>query len=96
MKILIVPIGASIDDYQLPVIACFFLFVAMLTYWISLSIPKNNLVFQIGKNLVILSNILFIVTLGSRWVGENYFPLSNLYESLIFLSWGISSIHLYI
>ena len=29
-----------------------------------------------------------------RWVGEGYFPLSNLYESLIFLSWTISFIHL--
>jgi cytochrome c-type biogenesis protein CcsB len=31
-----------------------------------------------------------------RWVFEHYFPLSNLYESLIFLSWGISTIHLFV
>ena len=68
----------------------------MLAYWISLSIPKNNFVFQIGKSFVFISNLLFVITLGSRWLGENYFPLSNLYESLIFLSWGISSLHLYI
>jgi len=84
------------DDYQLPVIACFLLFFGMIMYWISLYIPKNNLVFKISRGIVFLSNILFTITLFSRWVGEGYFPLSNLYESLIFLSWSISSIQLLI
>ena len=83
-------------DYQLPVIACFLLFFAMVLYWISLSIPKNNLIFQVSKGLVGVSNILFMLTLSIRWISEGYFPLSNLYESLIFLSWGISFIHLII
>jgi len=83
-------------DYQLPVVACFSLFFAMITYWISLAIPKNTLIFNLSKGLVILANSLFFLTLLSRWIGEGYFPLSNLYESLIFLSWGISSIHLVI
>jgi cytochrome c-type biogenesis protein CcsB len=84
------------QDYQLPVLACFFLFFAMINYWISLSIPKNELIFKLSKTFVFLSNLLFVITLLSRWIGEGYFPLSNLYESLIFLSWGISSIHLFI
>jgi cytochrome c-type biogenesis protein CcsB len=83
-------------DYQLPVIACFLLCSAMIIYWVSLAFPKNKILFKISKSLVAGSNILFVLTLGSRWIGEGYFPLSNLYESLIFLSWGISSIHLYI
>jgi cytochrome c-type biogenesis protein CcsB len=85
-----------ISDYQLPIFACFSLFFAMLTYWVSLSFPKNNSLFQIGKVLVFLSNILFGLTLLLRWIGDGYFPLSNLYESLIFLSWAISSIHLFV
>ena len=83
-------------DYQLPILACFCLFFAMIAYWLSLAFPKNNWLFQIGKGTIWLSNFLFAFTLFSRWIGEKYFPLSNLYESLIFLSWGISSIHLYI
>jgi cytochrome c-type biogenesis protein CcsB len=86
----------ALYDYQFPVIACFCLFLAMLAYWISLSIPKNNFFFQVGKTLVFFSTFLFVITLGSRWFGENYFPLSNLYESLIFLCCGISFIHLYV
>jgi cytochrome c-type biogenesis protein CcsB len=85
-----------LSDYQLPVIACFLLFFAMIMYWISLSMPKNNSIFQISKSLVIISNLIFALTLLMRWIGENYFPLSNLYESLIFLSWGLSTIHLFI
>ena len=81
-------------DYQFPIIACFLLFFAMNFYWISLSIPKNNLIFQLGKICVFFSNILFTLTLILRWINEGYFPLSNLYESLVFLCWGISSIHL--
>jgi cytochrome c-type biogenesis protein CcsB len=85
-----------ISDYQLPVIACFSLFFAMIFYWISLSIPKNNFLFNLSKFLVIFSNLLFALTLLFRWIGDSYFPLSNLYESLIFLSWSISSIHLFL
>nr|QZF76604.1 cytochrome c heme attachment protein [Thunbergia erecta] len=32
--------------------------------------------------------------LMTRWVYSGHFPLSNLYESLIFLSWGFSLIHI--
>jgi cytochrome c-type biogenesis protein CcsB len=86
----------SFADYKLSGIACCFLFFAMLLYWISLSIPKNNFVTRISTTLVIISNILFMLTLAIRWINEGYFPLSNLYESLIFLSWGISTIHLFV
>jgi cytochrome c-type biogenesis protein CcsB len=85
-----------ISDYQLPIFSCFFLFIAMLLYWASLITPKNKIFLKIGRNLVILSNLLFILTLSLRWITQKYFPLSNLYESLIFLCCGICLIHLYI
>jgi cytochrome c-type biogenesis protein CcsB len=86
----------TITDYQFPIIGCFFLFFAMCSYWSSLSFPKNKILFQLGKSCLFISNILFFITLFLRWIGDGYFPLSNLYESLIFLSWSISSIHLFI
>jgi ABC-type transport system involved in cytochrome c biogenesis permease subunit len=58
----------------------------MLFYWVSLSFP-NQLIFRISKFLVLGSNLLFMSTLAIRWITQGYFPLSNLYESLIFLSW---------
>jgi cytochrome c-type biogenesis protein CcsB len=82
------------NDYQLPVIACFSLFFGMIMYWVSLTISKNNLIFTLSRVIVLFSNLLFGATLLFRWIGEGYFPLSNLYESLIFLSWTISFIQL--
>jgi len=86
----------TLSDYQLPVIASFLLFIAMVSYWISLSTLKSLFIVQTSKVLIVISNILFTLTLLLRWIKEGYFPLSNLYESLIFLSWGISVIHIFI
>jgi len=36
------------------------------------------------------------VILGSRWIVAGYFPLSNLYESLLFLTWTLLTLYLYI
>ncbi len=73
------------------------LLFAMTIYWVSLSIFKgtNNLV-QIGRISSITANILLFLILASRWVVAGYFPLSNLYESLLFLTWTLLTIYLYI
>nr|QEV84495.1 cytochrome c heme attachment protein [Hexalectris brevicaulis] len=36
-----------------------------------------------------ITGFLFI-----HWISSGHFPLSNLYESLIFLSWSLSIIHM--
>ena len=38
----------------------------------------------------VVSNLLIFSLLGLRWLNYGYFPLSNLYESLLFLAWGIT------
>jgi cytochrome c-type biogenesis protein CcsB len=72
------------------------LLIATIGYWINLIIIKSNFVSKITKLPIIISNILLIFILGSRWVVEQYFPLSNLYESLLFLTWTLLSTYLYI
>jgi cytochrome c-type biogenesis protein CcsB len=86
----------SISDYQFSVLGCIFLFFAMIIYWFCLAIPKNKFFFKIGTLFVFLANCSFTLMLGLRWIGDGYFPLSNLYESLIFLTWCISSLYLFI
>jgi cytochrome c-type biogenesis protein CcsB len=90
------PMGNNLSFEKASNFAFFFLVLAMIGYWISLIFPKSSLPFKISGVLVLLANLLFIFTLGGRWIQEKYFPLSNLYESLIFLTWGISSIHIYL
>ena len=40
--------------------------------------------------ITILINLLIALQLISRWIVSEHFPISNLYESLYFLVWGIS------
>jgi len=73
------------------------LLFAMTIYWISLSFfTTTNSLVQIGKISSIIANILLFLILGSRWIIAGYFPLSNLYESLLFLTWMLLTIYLYI
>ena len=73
------------------------LLFAMTIYWVSLSFFKGttNLV-QIGRISSIAANLLLFFILASRWIVAGYFPLSNLYESLLFLTWTLLTIYLYI
>lgn len=39
-------------------------------------------------------NILLTIQLITRWINSGHFPLSGLYESLLFLSWAITIVYL--
>ena len=43
-----------------------------------------------------LANITLALMLLIRWFESGHFPLSNLYESLLFLSWSLTSIHFFL
>lgn len=73
------------------------LLFAMISYWVSFSLFKETKnIIQIGKLSAIIANILLFFILCSRWIVAGYFPLSNLYESLLFLTWILLTIYLYI
>jgi cytochrome c-type biogenesis protein CcsB len=73
------------------------LLFAMIIYWISLSFFKlNNNIVQIGRISAFFANGLLFLILASRWIVAGYFPLSNLYESLLFLTWTLLTIYLYV
>ena len=50
----------------------------------------NNKSSSFVRYLVLLSNFLLAIQLFSRWIISSHFPVSNLYESLCFLSWGLT------
>lgn len=73
------------------------LLIAMITYWVNLSLFRDSsLLSKIGKVSIIVANGVLFFILCSRWVIAGYFPLSNLYESLLFLTWLLLTIYLYI
>lgn len=64
--------------------------------WIDLSFWKSkSFITTIGNYSTIVANILLFLILSSRWVIAGYFPLSNLYESLLFLTWILLTIKFY-
>lgn len=73
---------------------CFFLGSTIL-YWITLSITKNSVFLNYSTTgLTFICNILLFIFLGMRWIEGGYFPLSNLYESLLFLTWCLTTVQL--
>jgi cytochrome c-type biogenesis protein CcsB len=68
----------------------------MIFYLTNLIFPKFDLGYNLGKSTAIIANITIFVILAGRWIFYGYFPLSNLYESLLFLSWTLLFIHLLI
>jgi cytochrome c-type biogenesis protein CcsB len=70
------------------------LFITMLVYWVSAAFPKIPYLAQTATAGMAIANLSIFVLLAARWIEAGYFPLSNLYESLFFLAWGITLMHL--
>ena len=86
----------SIQNFSSNIVFAILLF-ATAVYWVSLILVNglNNLS-KLGRLTAILANGLLVFILCSRWIVDGYFPLSNLYESLLFLTWALLTIYLYL
>lgn len=70
------------------------LFITMLLYWSSAAFPNVPLLSTLGTAGMAIANLCIAGLLGARWLEAGYFPISNMYESLFFLCWGITTFHL--
>uniref|UniRef100_UPI0030FF0A8D cytochrome c biogenesis protein n=1 Tax=Zippelia begoniifolia TaxID=126646 RepID=UPI0030FF0A8D len=69
--------------------------IVITVHLIKLLVPEIiGLCYSLEKGMIATS---FCITglLITRWVYSRHFPLSNLYESLMFLSWSFSTIHMF-
>ncbi len=87
MDVLIKYLKNSLDNVVFLV-----LFIGLLGYWINLAFPSIKISSRIGFFGILAANILLSIVLGWRWFENGYFPLSNLYESLLFFTWGMTLI----
>ena len=69
------------------------LFATMLAYWAGLAFSEVKLLPVIGGAGMAIGNLALAALLTARWIEGGYFPLSNLYESLFFIAWGITAMH---
>lgn len=74
-------------------IAFLTLFIAVLLYWFDF-LNSKQLSQKLKSFCMIGANFSLAFILILRWYESGHFPLSNLYESLIGLSWGFTTIHL--
>lgn len=70
------------------------LFITMLLYWSGAAFPNVPYLNVLGTAGMAIANLCIAGLLGARWLEAGYFPLSNMYESLFFLCWGITTFHL--
>jgi cytochrome c-type biogenesis protein CcsB len=66
------------------------LLIVTIVYWASLIFPNLKILPKLRFGGMVITNSLLFFLLGLRWLTYGYFPLSNLYESLMFLAWGIT------
>jgi len=68
------------------------LLLLTIVYWASLIFPRIKFFSNASYYGNIFANLSLFILLSLRWLNFGYFPLSNLYESLLFLAWGITFI----
>nr|YP_009545163.1 cytochrome c heme attachment protein [Gymnomitrion concinnatum]AZB86876.1 cytochrome c heme attachment protein [Gymnomitrion concinnatum] len=69
------------------------LFCLTLIYWGKFVYINNEGLNFVGKIGMIIVFSFITIFLSIRWILSKHFPLSNLYESSMFLSWGSTLIH---
>nr|QWK41846.1 cytochrome biogenesis protein [Protohalopteris sp.] len=69
------------------------LFISSIFYWVSLRITKFKMLYTVAKFTARIANLSLFIFLATRWGNYGYFPLSNLYESLLFLACLLSLVH---
>lgn len=65
------------------------LFTNMLFYWFFLAFSFLKKYYSLFSKVNIFSLLCLSLLICTRWYSSGHFPLSNLYESLIFLAWTI-------
>nr|QCI06526.1 cytochrome c biogenesis protein ccs1 [Erythroglossum lusitanicum] len=84
----------NIIENNLTNIAFALLLITLFIYWGNLIIINTKQIQNIGLISTITINICLSIRLTIRWLSNNYFPLSNLYESLIFLTWCLTFVQI--
>lgn len=72
------------------------LFLLLLFYWAEAAFFSKPKYHHLGVFGTALVNFLLAFLLALRWFEEAHLPLTNLYESLIFLSWSLTSLQLFL
>nr|YP_009896753.1 cytochrome c biogenesis protein [Heliophila juncea]QKK43387.1 cytochrome c biogenesis protein [Heliophila juncea] len=70
--------------------------IVLTIYFLTLLVNLDEIIgfFDSSDKGIVITFFVITGLLFTRWIYSGHFPLSNLYESLIFLSWAFSIIHM--
>nr|YP_009342556.1 cytochrome c biogenesis protein [Orychophragmus diffusus]APS85215.1 cytochrome c biogenesis protein [Orychophragmus diffusus] len=70
--------------------------IVLTIYFLTLLVNLDEIIgfFDSSDKGIVITFFCITGLLLTRWIYSGHFPLSNLYESLIFLSWAFSIIHM--
>nr|YP_009462041.1 cytochrome c biogenesis protein [Forsythia x intermedia]YP_009945324.1 cytochrome c biogenesis protein [Forsythia saxatilis]AVP25943.1 cytochrome c heme attachment protein [Forsythia koreana]AVP26236.1 cytochrome c heme attachment protein [Forsythia suspensa]AVP26382.1 cytochrome c heme attachment protein [Forsythia viridissima]AUT84278.1 cytochrome c biogenesis protein [Forsythia x intermedia]AVP26162.1 cytochrome c heme attachment protein [Forsythia saxatilis] len=68
--------------------------IVITTHLITFLVDEIIKLYDSSEKGIIMTFFCITGLLVTRWIYSGHFPLSNLYESLIFLSWSFSLIHI--
>lgn len=70
--------------------------IVLLIYFLTLLVNLDEIIgfFDSSDKGIVITFFGITGLLFTRWIYSGHFPLSNLYESLIFLSWAFAIIHI--
>lgn len=86
----------NILQHQLITISFLLLLISLIIYWSQLAFSQISKLQKLSKIQIISANLLISIALTCRWITNQYFPLSNLYESLLFLTWCLTFVQIII
>uniref|UniRef100_A0A5P8G1J2 Cytochrome c biogenesis protein CcsA n=5 Tax=Morina TaxID=59167 RepID=A0A5P8G1J2_9DIPS len=84
----------SILEHILTHISFSIVSIVITIHLITLLVDKMKKLYDSSEKGMIATFLCITGLLVTRWVYSGHFPLSDLYESLIFLSWSFSVIHI--
>jgi cytochrome c-type biogenesis protein CcsB len=85
------------DLENIVIFICFYsLLFATLCFFLNTTIVKKLFPYTYGNGFLFVSNVNMIILLVNRWLISKHFPLSNLYESTIFLAWSLTTIYFFL
>jgi len=65
-------------------------YILLISFPLALISLFNKSFSSLVSSTTVLTNILLAFQLICRWIISSHFPISNLFESLCFLSWGLT------
>ena len=74
---------------------CFvLLLITMVSYWWQACFLYNQRLHEINLSATGLASFVLFLVMALRWQQTGQYPVTNLYESLVFLCWSVTLIHL--